>query len=494
MPSAFAIPSATEPQRDATRLAAFAAVFAIILFRILLVAFDRTELSTDEAQYWFWGQSFEFGAYSKPPLIGWILRASTELLGQSVAAVRLPAVLLHAATALVLFQFTCRISSAPVALIAALSYLTTPAVALGSALMTTDTPMLLAAAVAMSTQAGLAQAREQGRRTIWLAVVFGLALGVGLLAKHAMLFWLVGALAAAALSPSFRIRLADAGLAMAVMLAVVSPHLWWLVQHGFVTLHHVQDITQGSALSALRPMRFGAEQFAVMGPVLVIAMLLAAAGRVQNAWRPGLAALALTPLLIVLIQAVKGPVLANWAALYLVPGSVLAALWLDRHRELAKLSLLLGLGITLALPLVKVFGTGLAAPDGRLLLARYLGHADTARWAFETAQAAGARTLIAQERSLMADLSWFGASAEVTLRAVPPRGKPSHHWEMTAPFNPERDPGPVLLLWPEGQALACDQAPVIGRHEAEPGAYAGRSFVLLRLDAPHCLVAGAGVR
>lgn len=56
---------------------------ALISFRVVLVFFDQTELYTDEAQYWFWGQDLAFGAYSKPPLIGWVIQLSTDFLGQT---------------------------------------------------------------------------------------------------------------------------------------------------------------------------------------------------------------------------------------------------------------------------------------------------------------------------------------------------------------------------------------------------------------------------
>lgn len=469
------------------RWLALTAILGITLFRVVLAVFDRTELSTDEAQYWFWGQTFEFGAYSKPPLIGWLTRLSTDLLGQSVAGVRLPAALLHGATALVLFHVAARISTLPVALIASLSYLTTPAVALGSALMTTDTPMLLAAAIAFAAQLGLAEARSQGRAALGWVLVLGLALGVGLLAKHAMVFWIAGALGAALLSPRFRIQRGDAFLAGAAMLVVVLPHLLWLARNDFITLHHIQDITHGQRLSAVRPLVFLAEQAAVMGPILFGALLMAMAGRARTEWSGGLAALTLAPLLIVMIQGIKGPVLANWAVLYLIPGSVLGAIWLARHRWLARASLGLGLVLTLALPVLKIVGTGLSAPNGQPLLARYLGHAETAKWALEAARAAGAGTLVAHSRSLMADLSWFGAGSSLALRAVPPKGRPANHWEATAAFDPKADPGPVLLLWPEGQPLACTDGQEISRFIAPPGVYGRTTFTLLRLDAPECL-------
>lgn len=464
-----------------------AAILAITLWRLGLALLDRTELSTDEAQYWAWGQSLAFGYYSKPPLIGWILRGSSEVLGDSVAAVRLAAPLFHMATALVLFHFARRLLPVPVAAIAALSYLTTPAVAVGSALMTTDTPLLLSAAIAMGLQTLLAEARAENRPAIGLALLFGLVLGVGLLAKYALLFWLAGAAIAAWISPLFRPRGVDALIATAVMLVVIAPNMWWLLQWNFITLAHVQQITEGNGLSLLRPLMFVAEQALVIGPILLVAIVLAVGRAPKDALTAGLAALTLTPLAIVFGQAVKGPVLANWAVLFLLPGAVLGAMWLVRHPRLTWLSLLVGLAVTLALPLAKVFPTALPEAGGKPLMARYLGHEEIARWALRAANEAGARTLVVPGRDLMVDLLWFGRDSPLVLRAVPPAGRPAHHWELTAAFDPATDPGPVALIWPEEQPLPCAAAIPIGRFTAPPGAYGGRNFLMVRLTAPDCL-------
>lgn len=490
-------PSAPEPasiRPQGIVALAVAAIVAISVWRLVLALFDRTELSTDEAQYWAWGQSLAFGYYSKPPLIGWIIRASTDLLGQSVAAVRVAAPLLHAATAVILFLIARRVVSVSVAAIAALSYLTMPAVAVGSALMTTDTPLLTCAALALLLQLRLAEARAGHRRARGLALVFGLALGAGLLAKHAMVFWLVGACIAAWASPRFRLRASDAMIALVAFLVVIAPHLWWLAQSGFITLAHVQQITQGTGLSVLRPLVFGAQQALVMGPILVIAMALAAAGSPHSALTAGLVVMTLTPLVIVLAQGVKGPVLANWAVLSLVPGSILAAMWLVRHPLATALSLALGLAVTLALPLVKVFPTALPHPQGKPLMARYLGHEGAARWMLRTATEVGAATLVVPSRDLMADLRWFGPDTTLALRALPPVGRPAHHWELTAAFDPVADPGPVNLIWPKEQPQPCPTAIPVGHFTAPPGAYGGRSFLMLRLTETDCLRRGKAIR
>jgi hypothetical protein len=144
--------------------------------------------------------------------------------------------------------------------------------------------------------------------------------------------------------------------------------------------------------------------------------------------------------------------------------------------------------VSLSLPLAKAFAPLLPGPGGKPALARYLGHGETATWALRQAEAAGAATLVAAERGLMADLYWFGTSSPLVLRTIPPAGPPGHHWELVAAFDAGTDPGPVILLWPEGTAAPCPGATSVASLVAPPGAYQGRRFLLLRLAAPECLV------
>ena len=89
--------------------AALLAVLAITALRFGLLAYDRTDLFVDEAQYWLWGQSYEFGYYSKPPLIGWLIGAVTALAGSdAVFWIRSPGPVLHAITALLVGALAAR--------------------------------------------------------------------------------------------------------------------------------------------------------------------------------------------------------------------------------------------------------------------------------------------------------------------------------------------------------------------------------------------------
>ena len=82
---------------------ALVVVAAITALRLIALAFNRTDLFVDETQYWLWGQHLDFGYYSKPPLIGWLIRAVTEIAGSNAPFwVRMPGPVLHGVTALAL--------------------------------------------------------------------------------------------------------------------------------------------------------------------------------------------------------------------------------------------------------------------------------------------------------------------------------------------------------------------------------------------------------
>jgi len=67
-------------------------------------------LTGEEAYYWMWSRHLALCYFDHPPLIAWIIRLFTSLLGHSVFAVRFPALLSHTVTAIVLFWCAWRIT------------------------------------------------------------------------------------------------------------------------------------------------------------------------------------------------------------------------------------------------------------------------------------------------------------------------------------------------------------------------------------------------
>src|SRR5580704_16518606 len=110
----------------------------MVVLRVVAIRLSPLQLYADEAQYWLWSRHLDFGYFTKPPLIAWIIRLTT-LGGDAEPLVRLSSPLLHAAAGLFLFCAARRLYESRTALFSLLVYSTMPAVQLGSFVISTDT-------------------------------------------------------------------------------------------------------------------------------------------------------------------------------------------------------------------------------------------------------------------------------------------------------------------------------------------------------------------
>ena len=210
----------------------------MLAFRLIALRFNATDLFFDEAQYWSWSLEPAFGYYSKPPLIAWLITLSTGVCGMSEFCIRLPAPLLHTATAAALFVLGKRLYDTRAGLVSAAVYATLPAVSLSSGLISTDIPLLLCWAVALIGFAALFDTRAW-----WPVAVLGLAFGVGLNAKYAMAWFVLCAGIYLIVTPERRGVLRDGRLwaALALGIALIVPNLTWNVSNSFATFSHTAD-------------------------------------------------------------------------------------------------------------------------------------------------------------------------------------------------------------------------------------------------------------
>ena len=263
---------------------------AVVALRWLALAFDRTDLFVDEAQYWLWGQDFDWGYFSKPPMIGWLIGAVTALAGSDAPFwVRMPAAGLHGVTAVLLAALSARQFGPGSAIWVAAGYLSLPLVAVGSVLISTDTVMMPFLAGALLLHLRLC---DQGRSLD--AVLLGALVGLGFLAKYAALYFPLGAVLAAVLLPAARMPLRQAGLAVLAFLVVAAPNLAWNAANGLATLSHtaenigwVQSGAGPDAPGLAGLARFLADQALVAGPVVFVALLVGVARLLRRTrWRP----------------------------------------------------------------------------------------------------------------------------------------------------------------------------------------------------------------
>lgn len=456
-------------------------ILALTSWRVLLLPFDRADLFVDDAQYWLWSRDLEWGYFSKPPLIAWIVRASTALGSDDPFWLRLPLPLIHAATAVVVTFLGRRLFGPQVGALAGVIWASMPAVGVGSLLLSTDTPMLCFYALAMLLHVRLAE-----RPATLDALALGAAIGLGLLSKYAMLYFVLSAGIVAAVLPAWRVRPADAALAGAVALAVVAPNLWWNTTHGFATLGHTAANADwaGAGLRPAALAEFLASQFAVAGPVVFAASLWALARpRRGDRSLAYLALMSLPILAVVSIQALIAGANANWAIAAHLGVVLSAAVALKGRPRWLGLGLGINLAVALALPVAVAFADRLRLPSGDLLLGRYLGRSELSLRAAAVMREEGLDTLVSGSRDMLADFFYTLRDEDLAIFAEPRPGPPRNHYEQEQPLPP--GPGAVLYLGHSPAGPVCrpgsrDPVPV-WRWRPEAGHYAEREVFAFRV-------------
>lgn len=462
----------------ALRPEARAALFllAVTAWRIGTLAFDRTELWVDEAQYWLWSQNLDWGYFSKPPLIAFWLRAVTDLAGSdSQFWIRVSGSVLHAVTAGLIGLSAARLYGGRVGPWAAALYVTTPFAAVGSWQFSTDTVMLPCFALGL-----LAWTHLRTRASLGWALTLGVAAGLGMLGKYAAAYLPVLLALAALVAPGARIALRDAGIAAGTALAILAPNLVWNLRNGGTTFRHIAEDNARLDQTAFDPgaaFEFLGSQFAVFGPFLFGTLFFALFTlRRRGPESRALLALSLPVVLLMTVQAARAGANANWAVTAYVAGTALAAALLGPR--LLRVSLAAGLVFTLALPLAYMNADWIRTPDGRLLARRYIGPEALSLAAADAARAEGLTTLVAERRSVIADLFHTLRDQDFAIFAPPPSGRPANYYEQTFPLP--ADAGDVLFI---SEVPPCAIAREVGSHQASSGLFADRRFGFWRAPA-----------
>ena len=327
------------PGADAHWKGALLLAFGLTAARLVALFATPLELYPDEAQYWLWSRTLDWGYFSKPPMIAWTIWTTTAIGGNSEAWVRLAAPLYHLGATLAVFGIGRRLYGPAVGFAACALYALMPGVQISALVIATDAILLFYLSLSLLAYVELPAA--QGRRRLLMAAGFGAAVGLAFLAKYAAVYALIGLALHLLISREARViwSLKSAALAVGAFLLVLAPNLAWNAAHGFSTVQHTaananwsgQDLFNFQELSD-----FVLSQFGVFGPIPFAvlvggAVVLAVRRRLQPADLL-LLCFAAPPLLIVTLQSFISRANANWAGAGYVAGIVLAAAWLIRWR------------------------------------------------------------------------------------------------------------------------------------------------------------------
>ena len=338
----------------------------VTLVRLFVLRASPLQLYPDEAQYWVWSRSLDFGYLSKPPLVAWIIWLTTHVFGDGEPFVRVSSPLLHAAAGLFIYGAARKLYDAWTGVLSLALYQLTIAVQLGAFVVSTDTPLCAFLAAALWLYAELQTA--EGRARTLIAGGFGLSIGLAFLAKYAALYAVIGVGLHLALSRDARRIWTWPAAALAILgfAATGGLNLAWNAAHGFATLAYTSQQAAWDARRHFDLAQLGGfigAQFGVFGPAPFAVLI---GGGAALAWRRRLlssdgllVAWTAPPLLIVAGEAFISRANANWAVAAYVPGSVLVAAWLIRWRARGLTAVIVGGQALIALALV----IGLAVPS-----------------------------------------------------------------------------------------------------------------------------------
>ncbi|HEX9810073.1 MAG TPA: glycosyltransferase family 39 protein [Alphaproteobacteria bacterium] len=463
------------PPADAPRAFAPGAVLLVLgtitALRLVYLPFHPLDLHPDEAQYWSWSRDLDWGYFSKPPMIAWLVAASTSLCGAGEACIRATIPVLHFLTALLIYGIGRRLYEDSVGFLAALAYLTLPGVTFSSAIASTDPPLLTFWALGLYALVRLMGAGASRRR--WW-IVLGIALGLGLLSKYAMAFFVAALILWLALDAEARARLVGdragrRGLALAAALGalIYLPNLVWNATQGFVTYAHTgANADLGGGL--VRPaefLDFAVSQFGVFGPVLFAMLLGLVAG--ASRWRAEMRARMLAAFVLAVLVPVAALALltranANWAAPAYVAGSVwvTAAMLEGGRRALAWSSV--GLHVAFAAVLMGGLLTqggagryaGLAVPAWLDPYRDYRGWRALGDYVGVLRASHPGAPLLANDRKLLAAMLYYVRPWPEDAFAWFADGRVTDHYRLTRPLPP-RPGGDFLYVtrWNDNRAV-----------------------------------------
>jgi 4-amino-4-deoxy-L-arabinose transferase-like glycosyltransferase len=421
---------------------------ALLILRLAAIYAAKTDLVSDEAQYWTWSRDLAFGYFSKPPMIAWLIRGASAICGDGEACVRSASPVLYTLAAFVTYLTGRVLFGERIGFWSAIVLDTLPGVSYSSLLITTDVPLILFWIIALHFWVMLVREKSMA-----YAVLFGVALGLGLLAKQAMLYAVLCAACHALVSRDARDALKGGrGIVAALTaLAVFAPNIIWNAEHGFPTVKHTGANIgwQYPYVHPLQLLEYIVVQFGVFGPILMLVLVRTAWREIAEPQDPRktlLLSFSLPVLAILTVQAILSRAHGNWSATAYPAATILVtAAMLELNRKiLFAISLALHLVIAVLLAIAPAFARQWPLFERVQFLSQVVGWNGVADAVRTKLNEDHYGALLVDSREMAAELLYYLRDSKVPLYVWPSGPTPTDHYEMTRAYT-SGAPEPVLF-------------------------------------------------
>ena len=205
-------------------------VLGFQLFRLVLLPFMG--LMPQDAYYYFYGQHLSLSYFDHPGMIGYLLRLSSEIFGQSVFVVKMTDFVITSATIYSFYTLASYFLSKQKLQRALVLIVSTIFISILSFNSTPDVPLLLFWTLSLIC---LYKAIFEEKKIYW--ILGGIAMGLSFNSKYTAILLQFGLLAFLVFSNKYRRLLLSpwAWLCIIISIAVTFPVWWWNYQNEFAS-------------------------------------------------------------------------------------------------------------------------------------------------------------------------------------------------------------------------------------------------------------------
>lgn len=263
----------TEPKRGAMQrkywfdyLFSGGGLFLLVLFfgKFYYLMELKLPLSYDESYYWDWSRKLDWGYYSKPPMVAWLIYLSTSLFGATELAVRLPALLSQTGFLVIFYVLAFRYYGELVARKLLFTLAFVPIFFLYSFIMTIDPPLLFFWALFFY---GFVEYLRKG--SLFWSLFSGVALGCALLTKQTSFILYLLSLIYLFLFERKLFSQPKSYLLFLTALLLYFPNLYWNIKHQFLLFKHTEEHFQRLRPEAEYYFNFWIGLFLLFGPLFI---------------------------------------------------------------------------------------------------------------------------------------------------------------------------------------------------------------------------------
>ena len=406
-------------------------VLTFILLRVFAIISTPLELSADEAQYWLWSKELNWGYFSKPPMIAWLIHVSNNIFGDYDYSIRILAPVIHGINALVIFRLSQEINDNYLAhFLSSLIWLTLPIVGVGSFLMSTDTPLML-----IWTTSLLVTVKSYNSDNVFLWSLAGLIAGLALYAKYAALYLPLGLIIFYIINFQNEQNIKLRGLFLFLMnfIIVSLPNVIWNYFNNFQTINHLSSnaVIDAPSYSLFGTLTFLIAQIAILGPLLLIVFVLTAYNiKKLNKLSIFLLYFIFPVYILMFIQGFFSEANANWAASALPAITILCGYFLSKRIKFAALTILSNLLICIFILIVSFNGNLIFLDVKSDPLRKLKGWSILSEDLKDTISKEKSDVVLVDRRGIAAELIYYLRNENIKIRVPESSKSPSNHYQL----------------------------------------------------------------